>query len=316
MFYVESFCLWLALFSFSTPHFFFFCCGELAPPAVQLRYKRADLPQKWLFWSDLSILVFFTCQTAVGAFKLVFLVFAEVPAPRWGLVPPGAELPSAYGGGGGARAGPGGGEEPLPDRERARICHPRSHLTYEGRRRSFLCLQASCPDWSVSICLCSHLCFKTTWHTQTQRGWRLLPDGVSYMWHIQTPSHRNTAAVQVSSWKSLMLVPSREASRAGSDLHLMNASFQQTLLPRDVTGFIKRFPPPDVLYSGPDVFYSGPDVLYSGPDVLYSGPDVLYSGPDVLYSGTDVFRTGVQHLVQTKEPLTSGSGLHTPTRPT
>lgn len=65
-----------------------------------------------------------------------FLCFpvAEVQAPRWGLVPPGPELPPADGGGGGPRAGPGSREEPFPDRECARLRHPRSHLTDEGRR--------------------------------------------------------------------------------------------------------------------------------------------------------------------------------------
>lgn len=63
----------------------------------------------------------------------------EVQAPRWGLVPPGPELPPAHGGGGRSRAGPGSREEPVPDPECARIRHPRSHLTHEGRRESRLC---------------------------------------------------------------------------------------------------------------------------------------------------------------------------------
>lgn len=85
----------------------------------------------------------------------------EVQAPRWGLVPPGPELPPAHGGGGRSRAGPGSREEPVPDPECARIRHPRSHLTHEGRRESrlrFLSVLRLC--WFVCR-LCSQRLY---WH--------------------------------------------------------------------------------------------------------------------------------------------------------
>lgn len=85
----------------------------------------------------------------------------EVQAPRWGLVPPGPELPPAHGGGGRSGAGPGSREEPVPDPECARIRHPRSHLTHEGRRESrlrFLSVLRVC--WFVCR-LCSQRLY---WH--------------------------------------------------------------------------------------------------------------------------------------------------------
>lgn len=102
-------------------------------------------PRAWFFWwfflpavaahsgSTHWTRVVVTLLLAPFCWFLCFPV-AEVQAPRWGLVPPGPELPPADGGGGGPRAGPGSREEPFPDRECARLRHPCSHLTDEGRR--------------------------------------------------------------------------------------------------------------------------------------------------------------------------------------